>query len=393
MQFASALSQHAELDAALATAGAQARERLGDHPVDLCVLFVSASFGSDLERAPVLAMEQLQPGRLVGCSGGGIIGGGSEVEGRRAVSVTLASLPDVELHALHLQDGDLPDADAPPSAWTELLGVPPAASAGFVVLPEPFTFAADRLLAGLDFAYPHAPKVGGMASGSNHPGGHALFLDRTCHKTGAVALGFSGNIVVETMVAQGCRPFGKVGRITSAENNYLIAIDGKPAVDFLQEQIQGLEGRELELVRQVPLFLGIAMDPFASDHPGPGDFLIRNVMGFDPTSRILSIGEILSVGRYVQFHLRDKHTSADDLRAVLQRAHERPGPEGALLFSCLGRGEHLYGEPDHDSRVFTEVVGDVPLGGFFCNGEIGPVHGTTYLHGYTSSFGLFRSKR
>jgi small ligand-binding sensory domain FIST len=96
----------------------------------------------------------------------------------------------------------------------------------------------------------------------------------------------------------------------------------------------------------------------------------------------------------VQFHLRDAATSAHDLEAVLARYQEGPPrrPAGSLLFSCLGRGEHLYGRPDHDTAAFQRRLGPVPLGGFFCNGEIGPVHGSTFLHGYTSAFGLFRKR-
>ena len=97
----------------------------------------------------------------------------------------------------------------------------------------------------------------------------------------------------------------------------------------------------------------------------------------------------------VQFHLRDADTSAQDLTAVLERFamdNRENQAHGALLFSCLGRGQHLYGRPNHDSDIFHEKLGEVPLGGFFCNGEIGPVSGTTFLHGYTSSFGIFRSR-
>ena len=90
----------------------------------------------------------------------------------------------------------------------------------------------------------------------------------------------------------------------------------------------------------------------------------------------------------------DAATSRDDLEALLGRyaGERRPGaPAGALLFSCLGRGAYLYGRPDHDTEAFHRHLGEVPLGGFFCNGEIGPVRGTTFLHGYTSAFALFRS--
>jgi small ligand-binding sensory domain FIST len=92
----------------------------------------------------------------------------------------------------------------------------------------------------------------------------------------------------------------------------------------------------------------------------------------------------------VQFHLRDARTSADDLDQLLAR--HRGTPAGSLLFSCLGRGTHLYGRADHDTDLVRRHFGDVPLGGFFCNGEIGPVQGTTFLHGYTSAFGLFRPR-
>ncbi len=392
MRFSSAISVRTDLEEACREAAARAAEQLGPGAVDLCVVFVHSSYG-DKERVPILLDEELAPGCLVGCSGAGIIGAGSEVEGRPAISVTLARLPGVDLNCLQLHDGDLPSEDAGPSAWIELLGQSPAATAGFIVLPEPFTFGVHDLLVGLDFAYPDAPVAGGIASGSQHPGGHALFTGRSTQHSGCVVLGVSGDVVMETRVAQGCKPFGKVGRITEARDNYLIAIDNQPALRFLQEQLRDLEGSDLELARHTPMFLGIAMDPFASEAPAPGDFLIRNVMDCDTTSGSLTIGEMLSVGRAVQFHLRDRDTSSDDLRNVLVRGEsERTGAgaaRGALLFSCLGRGVHLYGEEGHDSRVFGDVVGDVPLGGFFCNGEIGPVQGTTHIHGYTSSFAMF----
>ena len=125
-----------------------------------------------------------------------------------------------------------------------------------------------------------------------------------------------------------------------------------------------------------------------------GDFLVRNIIGLDAASGGVAVGATLREGSVVQFHLRDATTSAEDLEALLSDHAARTGgsPQGALLFSCLGRGMHLYGRADHDSGAFRRHFGDVPLGGFFCNGEIGPVHGTTFLHGYTSAFGLFRPK-
>ena len=134
------------------------------------------------------------------------------------------------------------------------------------------------------------------------------------------------------------------------------------------------------------------MDPLKS-HFGQGDFLIRNIVGLDTEKGILAVGALLREGQRVQFHLRDAQTSAEDLRQALTAYQSRAGHDhvaGALLFSCLGRGAYLYGRPGHDTDLFERELGRIPVGGFFCNGEIGPVGGTTYLHGYTSCFALFR---
>jgi small ligand-binding sensory domain FIST len=179
--------------------------------------------------------------------------------------------------------------------------------------------------------------------------------------------------------------------VTRADQNVLYALDGQPALVVLQELLAAADARDRRLFAN-SLFLGVVMKE--QQEYRQGDFLIRNLLGIDGKSGAIAVGAALHTGMVVQFHLRDAATSAQDLEAVLARHHEgRPRPAaGSLLFSCLGRGVQLYGEPDHDSAAFQRHLGPVPLGGFFCNGEIGPVHGSTFLHGYTSSFGLFRSR-
>ena len=128
-----------------------------------------------------------------------------------------------------------------------------------------------------------------------------------------------------------------------------------------------------------------------------GDFLIRNLAGADQESGALLVATWPRLTQVVQFHLRDARTSAEDLETQLTRyqsrtPHTRPAA-GALLFSCLGRGAFLYGHSDHDSQTFRRHLGDIPLAGFFCNGEIGPIEERTFLHGYTSAYGLFRARK
>ncbi len=220
-----------------------------------------------------------------------------------------------------------------------------------------------------------------------------MFLGDQTYHSGAVGVAFHGNITVDTVVAQGCRPVGHTMRITESRSNIFVGLDGETPMVVLKELFENSGERDRGLMRN-SLFLGVVMDELLDD-PKQGDFLIRNVVGMDERTGNLAIGELLKEGQVVQFHLRDAETSTDDLTAVLDRyaSDNRENQiQGALLFSCLGRGEHLYGEPNHDSGIFHEKLGQVPLGGFFCNGEIGPVSGTTFLHGYTSSFGIFRSK-
>jgi len=148
-----------------------------------------------------------------------------------------------------------------------------------------------------------------------------------------------------------------------------------------------------QALMQSSLFLGIEMRPELQEYRR-GDFLIRNLVGADPDDGALAVAAPLADGLVVQFHLRDAQTSAVDLedRLARYRSDPRPGgaPRGALLFSCLGRGAGLYGLPDHDSEALRRHLGPLPLGGLFCNGEIGPVGERSFLHGYTSAFAIFR---
>jgi small ligand-binding sensory domain FIST len=373
--------------------------RLAGDPPDAAFVFLSGYSPSQVEAAAEEIVRRTGARNLLGCTAGGVVGGGREVEHRPAISLTLASLPDVDIQPFYINSQEYPDGDAPPSEWHQRLGVRPGPNLSFVVVPEPFSADPQRLIDGLDYAYPGAAKIGGLASGGSAEGINRLLLNGKFYRNGTVGFALSGAIEVGTAVAQGCKPVGASGKVTKARGPFLIEIDNRPALEFVREQVEALSEEDRELAR-VSLFFGIAMDPFHDGPPAAGDFLIRNIMGVDAQRGYVAIGAELTLGRVLQLHVRDRRTSEDDLVAVLRRVVEPAGgtgwkepgasPAGALMFSCLGRGRHLYGEADKDTRLFQGVVGEVPLGGFFCNGEIGPVSGDTHLHGFTSSFGLFR---
>ncbi len=391
MKWASHLSTQETIEACVEEAAAAVTEQLAGKEADLTLAFVSPHFRTQYRAIPELLKDRMPTGLLLGCSGGGIIGGGKEIEQKPAFSLTTAHLPGVDLQAIRSDTLDLPDPDTAPSVWREWLGVDVAKNPNFILLADPFSFRGEEFLSGMDFAYAQSPKVGGLASGAQAQGGNAMYLGDKTYNQGLVGVALSGNIHLDTIVAQGCRPIGKPMSITQCDQTLLQEVDGKPPLAMLEEMVDSLNEYDRKLLR-TSLFLGIEMDPLKDD-PGQGDFLIRNLMGVDRESGALSIGALLREGQLVQFHLRDKVMSSEDLKVMLSRYQSKDGwreAKGALLFSCLGRGEYLYGQPNHDSDMFRTKIGNIPLGGFFCNGEIGPVGKTTFLHGYTSSFGIFR---
>lgn len=398
MKWVTAMSRKASFEIAVRECTEEARKGLGPGNVSLAFVFVTPHFAAYYPQVPGLVAQYLEPDVLVGCSGGGVIGAGEEVEHAPAVTIVAANLPDTEARAFRVE-GALPDLDGPPEAWSRMVGT--SGSAGEepqqVLIADPFSMPVEALLAGLDYAFPASPKVGGLASGGTSPGMNALFLDDQVFTDGAVGVSLEGNVAIDTVVAQGCRPIGETMQVTGCKGNLLYELDGQPAIEAIQDLFSTLDERDRNLA-QTALFVGVLMDEF-NEKPQVGEFLIRNLIGVDPGRGAVAVGENLQEGMRLRFHLRDAETSAEDLRAMLAAYNEAPpgGPDtsdiaGALLFSCLGRGEGLYRQPNFDTGVFHEYFRDVPVGGFFCNGEIGPVGKTTFLHGYTSSFGLFRPR-
>lgn len=392
MRWASAISQAEEIEAAVADCADRIRWDLAGTSPDLAVVFVSPHHAGAYEEIPERIADALDPHVLIGASAGGVIGDGREVEDAPAVSITAALLPNVETVPFHLVSEDLPAPNDAEKAFPAHLELAPRETPQFLLLPDPFSLDAALLLDGLDAAYPGAPKVGGLASGGRAGEPNALFLNEQVFRKGGVGLAFTGDVVIDVIVAQGCRPIGEPMFVTKAEENLVFELDDRPPVTVLRTLYESLDEGDRELFNTA-LFLGIAMEE--KHEYRQGDFLIRNLIGLERSSGALVVGERMREQMVVQFHLRDAETSAADLNALLTRhalETDRNRPRGALLFSCLGRGKHLYGRADHDTGLFRDLFGEVPLGGFFANGEIGPVGGRTYLHGYTSSFGLFRPK-
>jgi small ligand-binding sensory domain FIST len=287
-----------------------------------------------------------------------------------------------------------PWPDQTPDGWRDTLDLASEPWAKFILIADPFTFDTETFVRRFDESFPLSVKMGGLASGGTQAGDSSLFLGGQVYRSGLVGVALQGDVEIDPIVAQGCRPIGAPMFVTGCRDNMLLELDGRRPGQVLEELYAKAEARDRQLMRS-SLFLGLEMDADQQEYQH-GDFLIRNLLGMDAENGAVFVAAALRPGQVVQFHLRDARTSADDLElrltAYARRIDPRCAPEGALLFSCLGRGAHLYGTPDHDSRALRRRFGDLPLGGFFCNGEIGPVQGRTFLHGYTSAFGIFRRR-
>ena len=392
MQWASAISEESDAEVAADAVAATVREQLGEARADLAFLFCSDAYGPGYDRLAWRLRERLPGALLIGCSARSVIGAGREIEGRAALSLTAAHLPGVDVRPMRVAGDGFPRGV---ESWREHFDIAAQPDPHFVLLADPWSCDAESLVRQLDADFPDSTLVGGLASGADRAGENALFLGDRVHRDGLVGVALQGDVRVDSVVAQGCRPIGQPMFVTRVRDQHvLVEVDGRAPMEVVRDLFERADARDRALL-QSALFLGIEMRPDLSEY-GRGDFLIRNVTAADPNTGALSVAAPLREGLVVQFHVRDAQTSAEDLDERLARYHADRGglgaPTGALLFSCLGRGAWLYGVPDHDSDAFRRHLGPVPLGGFFCNGEIGPVEQRSFVHGYTSAFGLFRPR-
>ncbi|GIW71234.1 MAG: hypothetical protein KatS3mg102_0776 [Planctomycetota bacterium] len=376
----------------------RARAPLGGARPDLGLLWLTSHHAP----AAAWALERVRAASgvrtLLGCSAEGVIGGEHELERRPAVALWLASLPGAAVRPLRLAPAELqalaargeePGAEA---AWAAALGMASSAAedrpAALLVLGEPFTLDAEALLEGLHRYLPGVPLLGGMASGGYGPGANILLLDGEVYTDGLVGVALGGALRVQAVISQGCRPLGRPLVVTRAEGNVIRALAGRPPLEQLRRLVQELPEREQRLLRR-GLFIGRVIDERKHAF-GRGDFLVRNVIGIDPDSGAMAVAEPMRAGITVQFHVRDADSADEDLRQLLAPQAADP-PRGVVLFSCNGRGTRMYRAPDHDLRVIRELLGAVPVAGLFCAGELGPIGGRNFIHGYTASLALFRS--
>jgi small ligand-binding sensory domain FIST len=378
----------ADWRAALERALASALEPLAGEPPDLLLLFANAAFSPSFGDLLSEAAERSGARELAGCGASGVIAGDRELEGQPAIAALALRLPG---SASFLSVRRVLPEEVALEGWPARLGLQPQACTGLILLADPFSTDVGTLIAGLERDLPGVPLVGGLASGSPSDRHTHVFLGTQASGRGAVLVALSGAVGIRPIVSQGCEPIGTPWTITAVERHVVRTIGNRPAYAVLLETVQALSPEQRERAAG-NLLVGLAMNEYR-DEFARGDFLIRNLLGVDPSSGAIAVGAEPRVGQTLQFQVRDARAADEELRHMLTASAEvTPPAAAALLFACNGRGVGLFGQPDHDARTTRELLGPLPLAGLFCNGEIGPVGPSTYLHGFTASLGLITTR-
>ncbi|MGC4006237.1 MAG: FIST N-terminal domain-containing protein [Pirellulales bacterium] len=385
MPYASAQSTAADSHAAFLDVASRVRDTLSA-TADLALLFVAPAHANAVAAALPRVVETLGTSSVIAVTVETVVEGDTELEETPAVALWAGTLPGAKITPLELELLRSPDGPT-------ILGLPDdlekidAATSTLLLAGDPFSFPTDYCLETLQARAPGLKVLGGMASAAQSPGGNRLGLGANSRSDGAVGLLIEGGPAIRAVVSQGCRPVGPTFVVTKAERNIVVELAGRPAFTRLQEVFAELSAEDQALFRRGP-HLGRAMNEYR-DEFGRGDFLIRNIVGADADHGAIVIGDYVRVGATVQFQIRDAQTADDDLRELLSAARANGSAGGALLFTCNGRGTRLFPQPHHDAAALRTAFGALPLAGCFAAGEIGPVGGTNFVHGFTAVAALF----
>jgi len=360
--------------------------------VSLGLVFMSPRFFSRAKQVLEILRVHAQIPLLAGCSSQSLIVGAQEVEQNAGLTLGLYALPDAQLRAVHFTQEQVEAAEGP-GFWPRETSVSADQTNGWLVFIDPFHLDSESWLQGWNEAYAPHPVMGGLASGDLNEQQTQIYLNGDVFEEGGVAISFGGEVKLVSVTSQGCTPIGETWTLTKVEQNIIHQIGNRPAYEVLAETFNRLTPEEQKKARG-NLFIGLVMNEYLEDFHR-GDFLIRNLLGADPRSGSIAVGALPRLGQTVQFQQRSASAATEDMEELLTRAHDQlvgATIYGGCLCSCNGRGQSLFGRPNHDAQMVQQRLGPMGLAGFFCNGEIGPVGQKNFLHGFTASLALFVKK-
>lgn len=329
---------------------------------------------------------------IAGCASNGLIAGAHEIENEAGCVVALHHLPGTVARTVYL-DAGLCGTTGRDEALRHALGPDAASENGWLLFISPLSLKNESWLARWDAATGFKPTIGGVAHIDPRGDDAMVFENRKCHAEGAVALAIRGAVTIEPLLSQGCRPIGSNWIVTRAENNIIHQIGNRPILEVLRDTLEGMPERDRKIAKG-NVFVGLVLDEYKEGFHA-GDFLVRNLAAIDPKSGAVAIATPPRIGQNLQFQIRDAASASADLDQALAKLAATLGLRpvyGASLFNCTGRGSGLYGVPDHDIGLIRDRFPNLPVAGIACNGELGPVGGRTFVHGYAASLAFFCGK-
>ena len=388
MRIASAISELSP-PARMAEHLAMQLEASHAHPVDLLVVSITQQLQEHFLEILGNLRTSLRPRHLLAMTAESVIGGDQELERVPAASAMVMQLPGVKINTFHLTDDDWDEVLADDDALRKRLDADDVRA--FLMAADPFTTPVVQMLDSCSRLFPQAPIIGGMASGMSQAGEARLAADDHIHSTGLVGVSISGPIQVDCIVSQGCRSIGPTFTVTKGNRNVVEELNGKPALAAIEEMVNALPNRDRQMLASGGLQVGRVIDEGKGNF-GRADFLIRSLVGVRRESGAILIGDLIQVGQTLQFHVRDAQAADEELRLLLEgESLLASQPLGAFLVSCNSRGTRLFEQPHHDVKMVRQILGNIPVAGFFAAGEFGPVGGRNFIHGHTASMALFRA--
>jgi small ligand-binding sensory domain FIST len=368
------------------------RGQLQAPKVSLGLVFMSPKYFPNAKQILEILQVHAQIPLLAGCSSQSLIVGEEEVEQNAGLTLALYAMPGADVKAAHFTQEQVEEANGP-GYWPLETGVEPKQTNGWLVFIDPFHLDSETWLRTWNEAYAPLPVMGGLASGDYSEQLTQVYLNNEVFEEGGIAISLGGEVKLAGVTSQGCTPIGDTWTLTKVDENIIHEIGNRPAYEVLAETFNGLTPEEQKSARG-NLFIGLVVNEYL-DEFHRGDFLIRNLLGADPNSGSIAVGALPRLGQTVQFQRRSAAAATEDMNELLARTKRNLGEAtiyGGCLCSCNGRGQNMFGKPNHDAQMVQQRLGPFGLAGFFCNGEIGPIGERNFLHGYTASLALFVKK-
>jgi small ligand-binding sensory domain FIST len=348
--------------------------RAGEQPVqgNFGFVYVTDALAADLGNILERLIAETGIEHWTGTVGVGIGATGREYYDEPALAVMLASFAEPAFRTVPMQRSGVDDFIVGASDW---LGQD---QFHFGILHgDPGNPDTPELISGLAARTPGAFFVGGLTSSK---GLNGQIADTVC-SGGISGVMFSSDVPVVSGHTQGCTPIAQRHRVTSCEQNIVIELDGRPALDVFLEDVGEVIARDLQ---RAAGYIFAAIPIAGSD---TGDYMVRNLVGIDTEQRLVAIGDLVDKRGEIMFCRRDADSAREDMMRMLTDIRGRldSEPRGAVYYSCLGRGRHQFGDNSEELRFIRDELGDIPLVGFFANGEI--FHNR--LYGYTGVLTVF----